>query len=67
MMQGVEKLHPFDPTGLTPPKGKHGHSVPTPRLLCGEAPLLASSGGMKGLHQFTGDIMVSFLNRFLYK
>ncbi len=53
MMQEEDKLHPFDPTGLTPPKGRLGHSLPTPRVLGGD--LLSASGPTKGiLHQFPG-------------
>ena len=54
-MQGEEIFHPFDPTGLTPPKGRLGHSVPTPRVLSGEGHLLATNGPVKVLlHQFSG-------------
>lgn len=28
-------LEPFQSVGITPPRGRHGHSVPTPRPLQG--------------------------------
>ena len=52
-MQSDEILHPFDPTGLTPPKGRLGHSLPTPRILGGD--VMAANGPAKGImHQFSG-------------
>ena len=43
-------LQPFDSIGITPPRGRAGHSVPLPRLLTGASlkpfePPGAVSGG----------------------
>ena len=64
-------LQPFDSIGITPPRGRGGHSVPLPRLLTGASlkpppPSGTASGSLvqpssEGLQVFNSVLRVWFL------
>lgn len=38
-------MEPFEAVGITPPRGRQGHSVPTPRPLVGSKLVVHVAGG----------------------
>ena len=57
-----DDMHSFEVLGMTPPKGRLGHSVPTPKPLGGENSLSSVGGGISSTNQLFAPVkLLAFL------